>query len=313
MRNFFNVSTGWILVLYLFSAPTLLAREYSISEEVVNRNGLDLFTQRICPAKSGSTFSQLLLVHGLTYSSHEFDVNYRDYSLARFFARKGYCVWMFDVAGYGRSERPADGFVVDSNYALSDLEAVAKHIRTTTAEDKISLLGWSWGTVLAGRLASKRGDWIDKLVLYAPILHAFDGDAPEEPWHKNSWTHAADDLQKSNDGRIDTDLIDAAVASIYLSNCWRWDGESSPNGGRRDVLQGTDVQLINLSQIEVPVLLIGGSRDPYLSWSEIENAFRQFFAGTESRMVRLEGGSHILMLEKDHYKRFRKTVLAFLR
>ena len=48
---------------------------------------------------------QILLVHGLTYSSHEFDVDYADYSLARYLAARGFAVWTFDVAGWAASPR----------------------------------------------------------------------------------------------------------------------------------------------------------------------------------------------------------------
>ena len=47
-------------------------------------------------------------MHGSTYSSHEFDIDYEDYSLVRRLAREGYAVWRLDVAGYGFQTK-ADG------------------------------------------------------------------------------------------------------------------------------------------------------------------------------------------------------------
>ena len=44
------------------------------------------------------------MIHGVTYSSHEFDINYKDYSLVRFLTGEGYAVWRLDIAGFGQSE-----------------------------------------------------------------------------------------------------------------------------------------------------------------------------------------------------------------
>ena len=55
----------------------------------------------------------ILLVHGVTYSSHEFDINYKDYSLVRRLAGEGYRVWRLDIMGYGQSSAVDDGFMPD--------------------------------------------------------------------------------------------------------------------------------------------------------------------------------------------------------
>jgi pimeloyl-ACP methyl ester carboxylesterase len=62
----------------------------------------------------------------------------------------------------------------------------------------------------------------------------------------------------------------------------------------------------------MPVLLIGGTKDPLLYWGEIEKAY-QSLPNKESKLVKIDGGSHILMLEKAYYKRFQREVLYFLR
>jgi pimeloyl-ACP methyl ester carboxylesterase len=35
---------------------------------------------------------------------------------------------------------------------------------------KVSLIGWSWGAMMAGYYASLHGENVNKLVLYAPLL-----------------------------------------------------------------------------------------------------------------------------------------------
>ena len=74
----------------------------------LERNGIPL--QLDCVKKENAApAGQILLVHGSTYSSHEFDIDYQDYSLVRRLAGEGYAVWRIDIAGYGQSG-PGEGF-----------------------------------------------------------------------------------------------------------------------------------------------------------------------------------------------------------
>ena len=113
-----------LIALSLFSAiaePAVVesisdAFEYTYDEYPLVREGIALHLDRI--AVEGATPDRnILLVHGLTYSSHEFDINYEDYSLVRLLARAGYALWRLDVAGYGRSGVVEDGFTPNSDYA----------------------------------------------------------------------------------------------------------------------------------------------------------------------------------------------------
>ena len=84
-----------------------------------------------------------MLVHGLTYSSHEFNVDYKDYSLAKYFARRNYDVWLLDIAGYGQSQEVEDGFMPNSDYAAEDIAAAAKFILGKSKAESLDVLGWS--------------------------------------------------------------------------------------------------------------------------------------------------------------------------
>ena len=70
----------------------------------------------------------ILLIHGVTYSSNEFDTDYEDYSLVRKLAQDDYSVWRLDIAGFGQSETVVDGFVPDSDYASDDIAAAVNKI-----------------------------------------------------------------------------------------------------------------------------------------------------------------------------------------
>ena len=115
-----------------------------------------------------------------------------------------------------------------------------------------------------GRFAAKHPDLGHRLVLYAPIVAGLGDVHVEEAFHNNTWEHAAEDFQRKSDGSIDWTIVEKAVADTYLSNAWRYDKDSSPNGGRRVLLVKNTVRLIPTKEIQAPVLIIAGSRNPYV-------------------------------------------------
>ncbi len=72
--------------------------EYSDELFPLERNGIELYLDRVS-IKDADPEKNILLIHGVTYSSHEFDIDYQDYSLVRALAKKGYGVWRLDIAG----------------------------------------------------------------------------------------------------------------------------------------------------------------------------------------------------------------------
>ncbi len=276
----------------------------------LERNGINLHLQRVLSEEAPGE-RQLLLVHGLTYSSHEFDVDTGDYSLARFLASNGFTVWMLDIAGYGSSQEVEDGYMPDSNYAAEDIAAAADLVLERSGQQRLDVLGWSWGTVTGGRFAANHPEKVGKLVLYAPIVAGLGVYEVKSPFNKNTWEHAAGDFQVKEDGRIDYDITEPCVVATFLSNCWRYDGKGSPNGGRRDLLVGADERLIPTASIEAPTLLIVGDKDPYVSVELCEEAFGTL-KNKDSMLKVVPGASHAMMMEKPFYKEFREAVLAFL-
>ena len=285
------------------------AYSYSITEYVVERNGIGLHLDRTT-ANGVRSEKQILLVHGVTYSSHEFDVDYEDYSLARFLAREGYAVWKLDVAGYGKSDAVVDGFMPDSDYAAEDISAAVEYIVTASGAAKIDLLGWSWGTVTTSRYVAKRTERIDKLVLYAPILSGIGAYEVTDDFHKNSFDHAADDFQRDESGNFDHAVTDPVMIEKYASECYSYDGEYSPNGGRRDICVDKSVTLIDLSAIDVPTLVICGGNDPYLNYELVYSSID--LLPEHSRLKVIDGGAHAIMYEKPYYIEFRNSLIAFL-
>ena len=282
---------------------------YEYREFPLERAGIALHLDRV-RLEGERARRNILLTHGVTYSSHEFDLDYGDYSLVRRLARAGYAVWRLDIAGYGRSGAVEDGFLPDSDYAAEDVHSAAERILRESGEKTLDLLGWSWGTVTAGRFAARHPEYLRRLVLYAPILTGVGCETVSEPFHHNSREHAAADFQKRADGSFDLDAAEETVIELYCSSCWRYDGERSPNGGRRDICVEREKDLIPLEEIGTPTLIIYGDRDPYLNYEKIEGAPARLPRG--SALCLIPGGSHMLMYEKHGYRQFQESVLRFL-
>lgn len=282
---------------------------YEYREFPLERAGIALHLDRVRLAGRREQ-GNILLTHGVTYSSHEFDLDYADYSLVRCLARAGYAVWRLDIAGYGRSGAVEDGFLPDSDYAAEDVRAAAEFILRESGEKTIDLLGWSWGTVTAGRFAARHPEYLRRLVLYAPILTGVGRETVDEPFRHNSWEHAAADFQKTADGGFDLAAAEKTVIELYCSGCWRFDGERSPNGGRRDICVEREKDLIPLEEIKAPTLIIYGDRDPYLNYPRIEGALSRLAAG--SALALIGGGSHMLLYEKPFYRQFQESIVLFL-
>ncbi len=283
--------------------------EYAYSEYSLERNGIPLHLD--CMTLKGDTPDKnILLIHGVTYSSHEFDINYKDYSLVRFLAENGYAVWTLDIAGFGRSQEVEDGFMPDSDYAAEDINSAVETIVQETGKDKLDVLGWSWGTVTSGRFAVNHPKHLNHLVLYAPILSGLGKYEVSEPFHHNTWEHAADDFQRTEDGSFDYTITDPVIIEMFCSSCWHYDREYSPNGGRRDICVPESEKLIDLSAITVPTLVICGDKDPYLNYDLVDKVLDDLPEG--SVYEKIEGASHVAYIEAPYYQDFQNRVLQFL-
>ncbi len=281
-----------------------------VSEELpLEREGISLHLESM-KLEGTEPEKNILLIHGVTYSSHEFDINYQDYSLVRRLAREGYRVWRLDIAGFGESGEVEDGYLPDSDYAAEDIASAVDQIIAETGQDKIDVLGWSWGTVTVGRFAVSHPEHLRKLVLYAPILCGIGEYEVTEPFHHNTWEHAADDFQRTEDGSYDLTITDPVVIELWCSSCWHYDGDSSPNGGRRDICAASEEKLIDLTGIKSPTLIICGSEDPYLNYDLINTAPEDLPKGSELEIIK--GGSHVVFVEKDYYRDFQDRLLSYL-
>jgi pimeloyl-ACP methyl ester carboxylesterase len=129
----------------------------------------------------------LLFIHGATYPAEtSFDLPIDGASMMGLFAQKGFDVYLVDVRSYGRSMRPpemdqppeANKPIATSEEAGADLGAAVDYVLGQRDIPKLDLMGWSWGTSIAGAYTASHNDKINRLVLYAP---AWVSQPPVEP------------------------------------------------------------------------------------------------------------------------------------
>ena len=309
-KNFFLLCI-LILIFTTNVCKTVFCEEAGYSCEVVPLERNDISLHLDCVKKDNTIpLKQILLVHGSSFSSHEFDIYYQDYSLVRRLAREGYAVWRIDIAGYGQSETVEDGFMPDTAYAAEDINAAVERITQISGQTKIDVLGWSWGTMTAGRFVAEHPEHIRRLILYAPILFGLGVQEMGDEFSHNTWESAAEDFQRKEDGKFDLTITDPILIELFCSSCWHYDGDSSPRGWSKDAFVDESIKLIDLEQISAPTLIIYGSKDPYMNFDLLSSALEYLPDGSEQQMI--EGGSHIMMYEKNCYQDFQNRIVSFL-
>ena len=218
--------------------------------------------------------------------------------------------WRLDIAGYGRSGAVEDGLAVDTAYAAEDIHSAIEKIVQVTGQDRIDLLGWSWGTMTCSLCAAKYPEHLRRLILYAPILSGIGEGKVSEPFSHNTWESAAEDFQKNRDGTFDSDVTDPVLIELFCSNCWHYDGDFSPNGWQKDARKDRDTQLIDLDAIRLETLVICGDNDPNLNYDLIRSSVTHLPEGSELCVI--PGGSHIVMYERKGYHAFQDRIVLFL-
>lgn len=286
---------------------------YYFEDVALERDGRYLYFNKCsCPASYSD--KNLLLIHGLTYTNHVFDINYEDYSAVRFFAKQGYTVWRLDIGGYGNSQQVEDGFSVDTLSASKDIEAAAEKIVELQGVKNIDIVGWSWGTMTTSKFAARRPELIHRLVWFGPC---FGGTLPSaevtDPFTLINYSYATRVFQHmpGSDEDLDYETVEPAIAGIWCDQVWHYDSKHPrPNGGNREIMKAGKDWLIDVPSVkDVEVLIITGDRDMYVDIDRCKKAVTQLKEGSE--LCIMHGGSHSLMWEKDYYVPFRERIMEF--
>ena len=116
----------------------------------------------------------VLFVHGATYgSTHTFDYEIDGESWMDKMAGQGFDAWCIDLLGYGGSDRPVEMLapaedndpIVDTAHAVQEVDLAVDFICRDRGIDRLSLIGYSWGTAICGSYAGEHAEKVNRLVL----------------------------------------------------------------------------------------------------------------------------------------------------
>ena len=298
--------------------------------------GIQLFVRnKHLAGKESAPDKILLFVHGATYPAETaFDLPIEGVSMMDLIASRGYDVYLVDVRGYGHSTRPAEMNqppeankpIVSTKVAAHDLGAAVDYILRKRKVSKINVMGWSWGTSIAGFYTSAHNDKDSRLVLYAPQWIRNEPPAANAPplgayrlvskeSAKARWLKGvAEDKQ--------ADLIPPGVFDAWANATWATDPQASkqnppmlraPNGVMEDSLNtwGAGKAYYDPGKITVPTLLLHAEWDADLPSYQAQNYFAQLKNTPYKRLVELSEGTHTVMMEKNRMQFFHE-LMGFL-
>lgn len=307
------------------------------SYHVPSTDGVEIYVRNTRPdtLRTFNSARTLLFVHGATYPSDTmFDLKIDGESWMDSIARRGYDVYSLDVRGYGRSTRPPEMNVpaldnppvVTTDDGVCDFGAVVDHICQRRGIPGMNLMGWSWGTVIAGAYAAKNPGKVERLVMHAPLwLRRVSGGlrvngpmgayrvVTKEAARQRWLTGVAADRQQD---LIPPGVLDAwwgaNMAADPVGAAMSPPGVRAPNGLLVDAFKywEADTRYYDPSAITAPGLLVVGDWDVDTP-AYMAQAILARLSSREKRLVIVGEGTHHLMLERNRVQMFRE-VQSFL-
>jgi pimeloyl-ACP methyl ester carboxylesterase len=216
----------------------------------------------------------VVLVHGLGGHCEDWR------NLAPYLVRIGFRVYMADLPGYGRSDKPAD-----FSYSVPDEAAVVVGFMDSLGLKQVDLGGWSMGGWIVQRVAYNHPERVRRLILFDSAgLH----EAPE--WDTALFTP---------DSTGELDRLDALlmphpptvppfIARDVLrnsrNNAW------VIHRALQTMLSGRDATDSLLPQLKMPVLIVWGDKDLITPLTQGERIHRLI---PQSQMDVIPGCGHL--------------------
>lgn len=288
----------------------------------------------------------LLYVHGATQPSEAtFDLPLEGMSWMDYIAARGWDVYLMDARGYGGSTRSPElaqasaiqAPIVSTDTKIQDANAVIDFILKRRGVSKISLLGWSWGTIITATYAADHAEKVGSLVLYAPVwcegpcefdqsfaaASALPTKGDElKPVIELSMAGARSRLQSGvppdrRDELLPPDWFNAWSAAVLATDSAGAMKDPPvtrvPAGVSEDFRKYWDQgkAYYDPKRIAAPTLVIVAEWDEVTPPSGAEALYDSLASSAGRRLVELKEGSHIIMIEKNRLSLF-EAVQQFL-
>jgi pimeloyl-ACP methyl ester carboxylesterase len=299
----FNTLVSGIAAALMVGLSPQGPQEVQSREHILDRDGQRLVLWEKHPGQLHKKSTRVvLLLHGATWSGRPcFDLGVAGYSTMQAFAQADWDTFSLDIQGYGRSQDPRGENVSEAKDAIEDVKVAVDAIRKLRGVKRVDLLGWSWGSQVAGLFAETYPQRTGRLVLYGSHWQPLEGapPPPTDRFRSNSREAAASDFVP---GCYEQEVLEAFVAAALAAD------PDSPNGSLRDYLGNMPVQ--HPRRISRPTLVILGEHEA-VSKMKDQLAFFAALASPDKRFVIIPGGGHGVHLEQTR-ERWRGAVLDFL-
>ena len=312
-----EVLAGAAAATWIAAAPAAALHE-GRRGRMVEVDGLSIHVSRFGDVPPGAS-TPLIYVHGATFPAL-LAAGWRfadGLSWADNLIEAGYDAWGFDFAGYGSSSRypqmakPAvPGPLGRSGDAVRQLGAVVNHVRTNTGSKNVILLAHSWGTIVAARFAAEHPSFVERLVLFGPILRRLGGSLDRiETLAGWDLVTAEDQLKRfredvpAGEPQLITDAMFAPWGKAYLETdpaafARHPAAVAVPNGPLADILAARGGVLpYDPAHIACPVAIVRGAWDSRATDSDVEGFKAELSACPSFSDAKLERGTHLMHLE----------------
>jgi pimeloyl-ACP methyl ester carboxylesterase len=216
----------------------------------------------------------VVLVHGLGGRSEDWR------NLAPFLVRAGFSVYMPDLPGYGRSDKPAD-----FSYSIPDEAQSVVGFMDAVRLQQVDLGGWSMGGWIVQYLALRHPERVAKLMLFDSA-----GIQEKPSWNTDLFTPVS---------AMELDQLDAllmphppAVPSFIAADILRTSRNRAwiIHRALTSMLTGRDATDTLLPELKMPVLIVWGALDHITPLSQGETIHRLI---PQSQMEVVPGCGHL--------------------
>jgi pimeloyl-ACP methyl ester carboxylesterase len=216
----------------------------------------------------------VVLVHGLGGRSEDWR------NLSPYLVQAGFRVYMPDLFGYGRSDKPAD-----FSYSIADESNAVLGFMNAMGLMEVDLGGWSMGGWIAQYFAASHPERVSKLVLFDSA-----GLQQKPTWNTDLFTPVS---------AIELDQLDAllmphppAVPGFIAADILRTSRKRAwiIHRALASMLTGRDTTDKLLPQLKMPVLIVWGAEDHITPPSQGETIHRLV---PQSHMEVVQGCGHL--------------------
>lgn len=311
-------------------APALETREFRVPAQDA---GIELLVRNEYNRPLTGPLQQpvVLFVHGASFpASSTFGVALSARSWMTLFAASGFDAWSLDIRGYGGSTRPvamsqppeANPPFAGAREAVRDIAAAVDFILERRKLERLTLVGWSWGTTTTAAFAAEHPEKVERLVLLSPVWlgvrqQQYQG-AYRTSTYESARAFAIAGLPKERVGEISPlGNFDAWWAATLATDP---EGAArsppvvrSPNGAMQDFAEAWSAgkSTYDPGKIRAPTLLIVGEWDTITPPSMAQGLYDKLTNARERRLIKFSEGTHFMIIEK-HYQLLIREVTDFL-